>query len=255
MLVTASEIIEQSWGLYTKNFRRLGVFMFFMFIPTVILSALGILGIYLDSLLPNSAMLSNIVLLFLFFVSVIFTLWTGIALAHEIKQLLEGGGASWKQLYNTTTHLIWPSIYTSILVGLVVLGGSLLFIIPGVIFTVWYAFSNYAVIFDEKRGLSAMRASKGLVVGQWWGMLWRLFVPPLFFILVTLVVRSIFFVPFSYLFSSQVALSIFTSFVSSLVNALVTPLTMATIIILFQSAKKNPLPSIPMSTPAQPPRA
>lgn len=255
MLVTASEIIEQSWGLYTKNFRRLGVFMFFMFIPTVILSVLGILGMYLDSVLPNSAMLSNIVLIFLFFASIVFTLWTGIALAHEIKQLLEGGGAAWKHLYNTTTHLIWPSIYTSLLVGLVVLGGSLLFIIPGVIFTVWYAFTNYAVIFDEKRGLSAMRASKSLVVGRWWNMLWRLFVPPMFFVLVTLVIRSVFFVPFSYLFSSQLALSIFTSFFSSLVNAVATPLTMATAVILFRSAKQNPLPSIPTSVSSESPRA
>lgn len=62
----------------------------------------------------------------------------------------------------------WIFMGTAILAGLAMLGGFLLFIIPGIIVTVWFMFASYAVIFEDKRFVDALNYSRSLVQGRWW---------------------------------------------------------------------------------------
>ncbi|MBI2484774.1 hypothetical protein HYW18_01335 [Candidatus Uhrbacteria bacterium] len=58
--------------------------------------------------------------------------------------------------------------------GLIVVGGSLLLIIPGLVFWIWYAFSAQEVVLHKQHGLVALSQSRNLVRGRFWHVAWRL---------------------------------------------------------------------------------
>jgi hypothetical protein len=66
-------------------------------------------------------------------------------------------------------------IFISIMTALAVLGGFLLLIIPGIIFAMWFSFSTFALLFEDKKGTVAMKRSKDLVSGRFVAIFWRLF--------------------------------------------------------------------------------
>lgn len=66
---------------------------------------------------------------------------------------------------------LFPLLGASILIGLATLGGFLLFIIPGIIFSTWFSLTFF-VIFDENLGpVAAMKRSKELVSGHFFEMI------------------------------------------------------------------------------------
>lgn len=67
-------------------------------------------------------------------------------------------------------------VWLSVLVGLVIMIGLILFIIPGIIAMVWFSFAGYALLLDGKKGTEAMSASRQLVRGHWWGIFGRFLV-------------------------------------------------------------------------------
>jgi len=253
MLISPSQIIKQSWDIFTKHWRLLATYILLLFLPTLVLSALGLLGIALSASVPASSLANSIIILMIFAASLVFSLWTTIALAKLIKNLMDGRPTEpWLTVFKSTSPLIWPIIYTTILVALIVLGGSLLFIIPGIIFTIWYSFTFYAIIFDNQRGLAALRQSKKLVLGRWWAICWRLVVPTVFFALLALFIQNLVMLLLKLLTSWEQLQAVIYGVSSALVNAWLAPLTIAAAIILYFNAKETPVAT---STPAdlQPP--
>ena len=59
---------------------------------------------------------------------------------------------------------------------IVTIGGYLLFIIPGIIFLVWFSFPGYVLVVENIKGTKALSRSKFLVKGYWWSVFWRIFV-------------------------------------------------------------------------------
>jgi len=62
----------------------------------------------------------------------------------------------------------WEIIKTGYMAGLIILGYTLLFIVPGIIRSVYYTFSMYIVVLRKISGKEALDYSKKLVEGQWW---------------------------------------------------------------------------------------
>jgi hypothetical protein len=79
-------------------------------------------------------------------------------------------------------------LLVAVLVGLGVLGGLILLIIPGIIFLVMWSVSIPAVVVEGKRGTEAMRRSWQLVRGHFWFVLGVVVVTAI----ITSVVSSIF---------------------------------------------------------------
>lgn len=241
MLKTATEVIVDSWDLYAKNWRKFLPFIIMTFLPTLILSALGTITLYLETYLPSSSLASNIIILIVFAASMVFAIWVTIALAKTILNCLLAKPTEWRKTFSSSSNLIWPIIFTSFLVTLSVIGGTLLLIIPGIIFAVWYTFTSYAVIFEGAKGLNAMRASKSLVVGRWWSIAWRMFAAAFVFGFLSSAL--------SYALAYLIRLmplpvflqSAFANVFSSLTSSIVAPLAAGAMIILYQSAKQNPV--------------
>lgn len=80
------------------------------------------------------------------------------SIRHETRSTTDYIGDSFKK--------IWTLLGASVLIGLAVFGGLLLFIVPGIIFGLWFCFT-YFVIMDENLGaVAAMKRSKELAKGH-----------------------------------------------------------------------------------------
>jgi len=125
---------------------------------------------------------------------------------------------------------------------LIVLGGTVMLIVPGIIFSIWYTFTYYAVIFEEKKGMEALKSSKQLVSGRWWRIFWLLLAPALFYALILLIISYSITYGLTYLLTGFTFIVV-NGLISSIISSIIAPLTALITIILYFNAKDNPVPA------------
>ncbi|MBI4100273.1 hypothetical protein HY439_00840 [Candidatus Microgenomates bacterium] len=233
-------LLKEAWEIYKKSWRT---FLVIVLIPTLaqlliwgLIAGLGISsGVFfqktsLESNLPNAAVnvlpnfLSPGLLFFLIPLTVIIIIatiavqfWSEAALIFAINGAGEKIGV--KDSYQKGRSKIIPLFLLSLLSGLIVMGGFIFFIIPGIIFSVWFTFSRYLLVLENTGGLGALLKSREYVRGKWWPVLWRLFVLGLFNGLFYIIAAIIF--PF---------LNLFT-------NLFIGPLTSVYLLLLYKHTK------------------
>ncbi|KKR04550.1 MAG: hypothetical protein UT30_C0006G0044 [Candidatus Uhrbacteria bacterium GW2011_GWF2_39_13] len=112
-------------------------------------------------------------------IQAVLSLWITICLIHCVIQIKKNQPFNPNQLSLEALRRIQPLLIVSILQFLIVVGGMLLLIIPGILFWIRYAFAQQAVIIDKKNPKEALALSKSLVEGRFWKVLGRLVLGPL----------------------------------------------------------------------------
>ncbi len=79
--------------------------------------------------------------------------------------------SAWSYVWGHIGSLLW--LWT--LVPLAILGGMVLFIVPGIIVSVYLSLALFVFLKEDKRGLAALLRSHALVRGSWWTILGRTF--------------------------------------------------------------------------------
>lgn len=125
-------------------------------------------------------------------------------------------GTGVDESYRATVRWFWPFIWLTVLELLVILGASMMLIIPGI----WLAFAlslmAYTFVIEHRRGVDALRQSKDYIKGYWWPVTGRILLLGILLLVVTIVVQvpvtllagraagnlvsvvlSLFFIPFS----------------------------------------------------------
>ncbi len=257
MLTPVPQLLGQSWKTYRQHFMALKPYILLLFLPTVVLSLSGVLGITLSALLPVSDTLVTIVIVLLSLAAWIFSIIMSLAVALALKQALETGTVpAWREALHKVAPYLASIIWVWILVGLIVLGGVILLIIPALIFTVWYVFSSYAVLFEGLRGWAALKASKNLVSGRWFAIAWRVFAPGIVFGFLIGVGSLLVSLPFLVLEPTTVlaetgpsltvvGLETLRSLLSALVTAVLSPLATLPVLLLYLEVKKTPVEVLP----------
>lgn len=69
--------------------------------------------------------------------------------------------------------LFFPALWMSILMFLVVIGGYVMLIVPGILMSLWFSLSSFALVIEGKRGLNALLQSREYVRGYWWSIFVR----------------------------------------------------------------------------------
>jgi hypothetical protein len=165
-LIGAGELLRKSWELYWTNFIPLMRVAAWLLIPAAAMALLGVI--------PGTfAVMTGILSLAVFAASVIVGLWVNVCLIQATAKIYLAEKLEMAPIYNQSWNKIWPFLWVSILTGLFVFFGMLLLIIPGIIFSVWYAFATYANVLENTRGRAALSQSKALVSGKWWSVCWR----------------------------------------------------------------------------------
>jgi hypothetical protein len=119
------------------------------------------------------------------------------------------------------------------LTGLVTILGFIALIVPGIIFAVWFSFGYFVLVFEDKRGVDALKTSKSYVKGKWWAVLGRFL-----FIGFILLLVSIF---------TEIATAVLEtglenvarSIIGFILNAIITPISIAYIYLLYKDASSN----------------
>lgn len=94
------------------------------------------------------------------------------------------------------------AIGTNILLTVFLIGLLLLLIVPGIIYSIYWLFTLYAVVLRDKAGKPALDYSKDLVKGRWWTVAWYNFAISAAAVLVGLTIGFFFaFLPDHYLVS------------------------------------------------------
>lgn len=175
MLLTPFELLAKSWRLYRTNFWTYIGYAAWLLLP---LAAILVLATFQKHVLVDT--LTIVVSIAQVFIA----LWIVIFLIRFTYGLAENKTLDLQKLSSESAMRIPSLLATAFLQLLVVLGGLLLFIIPGFIFWVWYAFAQMTTIIEGTRPVGALCASREMVRGRFFPVLWRLLCGPIIICLV-----------------------------------------------------------------------
>ena len=176
------EILSESWKQFTENFQLILSITLIIYIPINILLSLALLQDSNNYLIVNQ--------LFGGFVGIIATMAIAFIIQNKIDGKTIGIGDALKKSFSR-----WGvAIGTDVIFTIFVSGLTLLFIIPGAIFLIYWKFTPLVVILNGKFGIDALRYSKQIVKGRWWTVAWYSFV----FLVLMVIVGIIWRVPFQF---------------------------------------------------------
>jgi hypothetical protein len=162
---TVGEIVASGWDLYCLHLKRILPIFLVVYVPINIglsfvpaadwVETYGALG-------RNMHM--AVIQLTEFFVGILATM----ALAKLIEESLYGHTITWLQALRHAVSR-WPAaIGTGLLAMLIVFGLTLLLIVPGVVWMIYYSFFLFVVALRGLSGKPALDYSRAIVQGQWW---------------------------------------------------------------------------------------
>lgn len=100
------------------------------------------------------------------------SIWASLAFLYAIKERDQGISAV--QALQKGVAGFLPFAWILILDFFIIWGGFMLFIVPGVLLSVWFFFAQYAFVVEGKKGMHALLRSKDLAAGYTWQVFLRL---------------------------------------------------------------------------------
>lgn len=172
-----SAILDQSFKLIQENFKLLAGITLPIVIPFALIQGFAQLAMmpvvpqnpnpeaakaFMQALVP---MMIVMVPLFLILMYVVIPI-SNAAMVYAISRSYLGLPTSVGSAFKFAVPRLLPLLWTWFLTFLVVVGGMLLCIVPGVIFSFWYALVTQIVILEGIYGWDAMKRSKSLMKGN-----------------------------------------------------------------------------------------
>lgn len=169
-LLSPIDLISKSLKLYQAHSATLLGYSAWLLLPFIVYVGMDFLPISTPVFVV--AIILSILELFLAF-------WIGIILtklvfSYDGKKLVDS-----QKIQIESVQLVRPVVLVALIQLLITLGGFILLIIPGLIFSIWYSFAQIAAVLDGKKGMDALRFSKKLVTGRFWKITYRTIVGPL----------------------------------------------------------------------------
>lgn len=96
-----------------------------------------------------------------------------------------------KEAYKGAASFFWRYLGLTIVMMVILFIGFILFIIPGIILSIWFAFSTFILILERSAIKEALSRSREYVRGRWWGVFGRVVVMTLILVVLTIVVSGI----------------------------------------------------------------
>ncbi|GEM_PF-2867380 len=246
MLITISELTHQSWDNYLKTIRRFAPFLIVLLATLIIRYLLGFAGLYLNAYTKLSTLSVDLATALIILALSFLGVWTTFAIIKSAQLIQKNLPLmTFKESYIQTARYIVPTFLLSLLVALIVMAGSILFLIPGIIFTIWYYFVNYAIIFEDQTNLTSLKTSKQLIIGRWFDMAFKIVLPKLVFLIgivvLNILVPNIIIEIFD---PSSIKITLIVAMINGIITIVTLPLFIWNDTILYFSAKENPVINI-----------
>lgn len=124
------------------------------------------------------------------------TLYVG-ALLHALAQLKRGLHPTYRESMTHASRKCFKLFGTRFVTGLIVLGGLIVFIVPGVILALRYALIDAAVVLEGVEGSKAQKMSANLTQGKRWKIFWTMILTYLGLFIASMIVSWILYLPLS----------------------------------------------------------
>lgn len=160
------KILSESWNKFKENFQSILLITLIIYIPiNAVLAFVPIEGLMeqqgnwqgVRTYLRIMQVLEG-------FIGIIATM----AIAYLIKSSLDNNNVTYSEALKKSLSRWGAAIITTFILGLFIFGLTLLLIVPGIIFYVFWIFAPLVVILKDKSGKSALDYSKSIVKGRWW---------------------------------------------------------------------------------------
>jgi hypothetical protein len=170
-LLSPFSLLKRSWEVFKK---RYWLIVGIQLIPLLVVlgaSILILISVLLSKIIfpdsNNALIISIFVIGLLSLIPTVYVLFRSqVAVIIAIRDSAENIGV--KESYKRTKGKIGAFLLAGFLSGLVIMGGYLFLIIPGIVFVVWLMFSGYVAIDEEKSGVESLSQSREYAKGLWW---------------------------------------------------------------------------------------
>lgn len=168
-LTDVGGLFKESWEVFQRRFSTLiGLFLLSLFAFTAPAGAVVGLGLLAGKAFGEVAIVVAGVAGFAASLYLGFRCFAGFLHAVADEQL------SVKDALAKGKGIVGGVMWIGFLAGFIVTGGFLLFIIPGVIFTVWFCFAQFVLVREDYRGMDALLKSREYIRGDWFNVALRL---------------------------------------------------------------------------------
>jgi len=216
------DLLKRSFSFYKSKFWALiGVTLLSFFSGYIAFGLWWLLSIFInlpaieevvEGTVSGASYLLLSLILYLF--AIFLGLFCQLALLYIISQ-----GLGIKEAFKKAWFKIIPYWWLTIITGVLIFGGFLLFFVPGILLTIWFVLSSYVFVAEDKKGMSALLRSKQLVSGKEWTILGRVILIVLGFIVLSFIASKI-------------------SFGESLLSLVITPFFQVFWFLFYQDLKK-----------------
>jgi hypothetical protein len=165
---------KQVWKVLVKIQLVSWLAIFGLYLGVIIAAIVASLSRYPGGSLPVSATpeMTEIGLIFMIIGGVgaaLLISWFSAAEVIVLRDQQEG--LTLREAMRRARPYVLPYLWTSILAAAIFIGGLVLFVIPGLVFAVWFMFWPYALIVDNVRGFAALQKSRDYVRGNFLNVL------------------------------------------------------------------------------------
>lgn len=244
MLLSVGDLFKRSIAPYHK-FPKLTIgFISLLFLP-VLFFGIAKFSLDLIGLVYGTVTSNTFILVIGSLIASALSLWFSLAFILAVTDIDSGVPPQKLSAYlKKSRTFIIPAIGLTLLVGLIVLGGFILLVIPGILFSIWFVFTLQARLLDQKKGLSALSWSKSLVSGNWWGVFGRIALSVIVVSILMSVVGNILGAMFqvnvnSLTFQKLTIITFSLTVLLAMVQAVFTPFASAIPTVLFLDLKKT----------------
>jgi len=157
-LMRVGELLSRAISEFRENFVKLVGIQFF---PALFYLVAVALGWFVNPFLSIPAIILGWLLSILSPLAIIISYKDGFSILDSYKAAL-------KKIVSYS--------WVILLAGIVPMGGFLMLVIPGIIFSVWFIFSAYVFVYEGRKGFEALFASKSYARGYWWPIAGRFLV-------------------------------------------------------------------------------
>jgi len=189
-ITSFSVLLTDSINDWKKHFKTLvKIYLWGVYYALIPLVIIGLDMILLNFLKEDQWSIVRIILIIISIIAAIIAIYFSVQAYVGILVFIKNGlNGSPKESFKAAKPLIFSYVWLSILTAILVMLWSLLLIIPGIIFSVFYSLAVYAFIFENKRGMDAIKRSKELIKNYWWSVAGRIFGLSFLIWLVTMII-------------------------------------------------------------------
>jgi len=178
-------LIKEAWALYQEKFWLLiGVAA----VPSLLTLLAGVAAAAFSLSMenfPTGGMLIAVIIGVI--ILIVASIWSEAALLTVVVNRSH----KFTEAFMNGRILIIPLFLAGLLCGIITLGGTILLIVPGIIFATWFSLYSFALVDKNLKPVDALKTSKRYVVGRTSKVLWKWIVPGIAYVAVTILLKAI----------------------------------------------------------------